>query len=369
MKSGVPADDAESAISSLSEVYNPRSLHTGQEVTLLFAPDSSLVPASGFQPPSLGFDDIGTLLGIKIQPEAGREIAAKRDSSGAFSAAEIQKQLKPVQLRSAGVIRTSLFDAAKAAGVPEKVLAEMIRAFSYDVDWQRDIQSGDRFEVLYEKLSDDEGRSRDTGKVAYAELVLSGQRLALYHYATKDGATDYFNQKGESVRKALLRTPIDGARLSSSFGRRKHPILGFNRMHKGVDFAAPKGTPVFAAGNGVVRSAGRYSNYGNYIEIRHDPEFHTAYGHLSRFAAGVRAGTRVSQGQVIGYVGATGMATGPHLHYEVIRNSKKVNPLSVNLPTGRKLQGKEFDEFLVAKAKVDSMVAGLPVEPKIASSE
>ena len=370
MKSGVAADDAEQAISSLREVYNPRRLRTGQKVTLLFGADSSLTPASGYEPPpAAGSEDAGALLGIKLHPDAGREIAAKRDPAGTFSAAETQKHLTPVDVRSAGVIRTSLFDAAKAAGVPQKVLAEMIHAFSYDVDWQRDIQPGDRFEVLYEKLADEDGESVDTGNVVYAELVLSGQRLALYHYTTKDGITDYYNQKGESVRKALLRTPIDGARLSSSFGKRKHPILGYTRMHKGVDFAAPKGTPIYAAGNGVILSAGRHGGYGNYIEIRHNPEFHTGYGHLSRFAKGIHAGTRVTQGEVIGYVGATGLATGPHLHYEVIRDNKKVNPLSVNLPTGRKLRGKEFDEFLVAKAKVDTMVASLPVEPKIASSE
>jgi len=368
-KSGVPVGEAEEAITSLREVYNPRKLRSGQKVTLLFAPDATLAPAAGSRPPPAATDDSSTLLGVKIRPEVGREVAANRSPSGAFSATAVERKLEPLTLRSGGVIHTSLFDAAEAANLPSKVLAEMIHAFSYDVDFQRDIQPGDSFEVLYEQLADDEGHRIDTGKVDYAELVLSGHHLALYHYTTKDGDTDYFNKKGESVRKALLRTPIDGARLSSGFGKRKHPILGYTRMHKGVDFAAPKGTPIYAAGKGVVLSARRHGGYGNYIEIRHNAEFHTGYGHLSRFAKGIHAGTRVTQGEVIGYVGATGLATGPHLHYEVIRDHKKVNPLSVNLPSGRKLRGKELDQFLVARAKVDTLMAQLPIESTVASSQ
>lgn len=375
-KSGVPAGEAEDAITSLHDVYNPRQLKTGQEVTLVFAPPAEAFGSDAIE--TLGTtesdltgtaDAAGTFLALKIQPEAGREIATNRDSTGAFSAAEVHKALNVVQVRSAGVIQSSLFDAAQAAGLPPKALAEMIHAFSYDVDFQRDIQPGDSFEVLYEKLADKDGNSLVTGKIDYAELVLSGQRLALYHYTTKDGVTDYFNQNGDSVRKALLRTPIDGARLSSGFGMRNHPILGYTRMHRGVDFAAPKGTPIFAAGSGVVVQEGRNRGYGNYIEIRHDPDFHTGYSHLSRFAAGIHSGTRVAQGQIIGYVGMTGLATGPHLHYEVIRDNEKVNPLSVNLPSGKKLRGAEFDEFAVAKAKIDTMVANLPIESKVASSQ
>lgn len=373
-KSGVPANEAEDAISSLKDIYNPRRLKTGQEVTLVFAPPSDALGSDAMDTLGLAGDSDpagldGTFLALKFQPEAGREIAANRDSTGAFSAAEVHKALKAVQVRTAGVIQSSLFDSAQAAGLPPKVMAEMIHAFSYDVDFQRDIQPGDSFEVLYEKLADKDGRSLVTGKIAYAELILSGQRIALYCYTTKDGETDYFNQKGESVRKALLRTPIDGARLSSAFGMRNHPILGYTRMHRGVDFAAPKGTPIFAAGSGVVVSAGRNHGYGNYVEIRHDPDFHTAYGHLSRFATGIHTGTRVAQGQVIGYVGMTGLATGPHLHYEVIRDSEKVNPLSVNLPSGRRLRGPEFDEFAVARAKIDTLVANLPIESKVASNQ
>ncbi len=378
VRSGVPSDEAEQAVSSLAVIYNPRKLRTGQDVTVVFGPPQmdetttlsgddrsarSVAAAQAKAPAN------GPFLAVRFTPDASRELAVNRGTAGNFSAVELHKDLKPGYGRGAGVIQSSLFESAQAAGLPPKILAEMIRAFSYDVDFQRDIQAGDSFEILYEKLVDKDGHTVDTGKVVYAQLMLSGTRLTLYHYTTKDGDTDYYNQKGESVRKALLRTPIDGARLSSSFGMRNHPILGYSRMHRGVDFAAPKGTPIYAAGSGVVLSAGRNAGYGNYVEIRHDPEFHTAYGHLSRFGPGIHSGVRVAQGQVIGYVGMTGLATGPHLHYEVIRNDDKVNPLSVNLPSGRKLKGAEFDEFAAAKAKVNATVASLPVDNKLASSE
>ncbi len=169
------------------------------------------------------------------------------------------------------------------------------------------------------------------------------------------------------MRKALLRTPIDGARLSSRFGKRKHPVLGYTRMHRGIDFAAPRGTPIVAAGDGLIAKAGRNGNYGNYVEIRHNREFNTAYAHLSRFAKGVRKGRRVRQGQVIGYVGSTGLSTGPHLHFEVIRNKRKINPLAVKLPSGRKLKGSELEKFLAAKAETDRKLAGLPLDTEVAS--
>ncbi len=366
VKAGISPTEADQAVTSLADVYDPRKLHAGQDVTLVFAPSGGdgAATAAGTGKDSREF------LAVRIEPQIGSEVVAKREAAtGNFSASQVHKDISLAMARSAGVIQSSLFEAAANAGLPSRILAEVIHAFSYDVDFQRDIQPGDTFEVMYERVVDADGRTVDTGRVVYASMTLSGQRLALYHYITADGETDYYNQRGESVRKALLRTPIDGARLSSGFGMRNHPILGYTRMHRGVDFAAPTGTPIYAAGSGVVLSAGRNHGYGNYIEIRHDPQFHTAYGHLSRFAAGIHPGTRVRQGEVIGYVGMTGLATGPHLHYEVIKNNDKVNPLSVKLPSGRKLQGHELVEFGTAMVKVDQTVAGLPVETKLAKNE
>lgn len=384
LRAGVPGDEAEQAVSSLAEVFNPRKLQAGQDVTLIFGRAKTAIGGgvgteqatitgdltTGFPAPvAKPVEAAKAFLAVRLDSDVGREVAVNRGAEGDFRAVEMAKELITEDSRSEGVIKTSLFDSAVAAGVPSKVMAEMIRAFSYDVDFQRDIQPGDSFEVMFEKVVDKNGRLMDTGNVVYTKLVLSGTDLALYRYTTKDGDIGYFNQTGEGAQKALMRTPIDGARLSSGFGKRKHPILGYTRMHRGVDFAAPKGTPIFAAGTGVVREAGRHKGYGNYIEIRHDPEFSSGYGHLSKLAKGIRPGARVTQGQIIGYVGSTGLATGPHLHYELIRNHKKVNPLSVKLPTGKKLKGADRDEFAAAKAKIDAAFAALPVDSRLASAK
>jgi Membrane proteins related to metalloendopeptidases len=341
-------------VTSLAQVFNPRSLKAGQDVTLVFGP-----PDGGAR---------AELLALKIEPEVGLELGLEKSRDG-FAALEVRHELKSETVRLEGEIESNLFAAAEKAGLPNPVFTEFIRALSYDVDFQRDVQPGDGFQILFERKVDDKGAAAEAGAVLFAEMTLSGDTIQLYRHTPKDGAADYFNAKGESAQKALMRTPVDGARLSSGFGKRRHPILGYNRMHKGVDFAAPKGTPILAAGDGVIRSAGRNRGYGNYVEIRHDSEFRTAYAHLSRFAKGIKHGTRVKQGQVIGFVGSTGLATGSHLHFEVIHKGAKVNPLVVHLPAGHKLKGAELDEFLVAKAKVDTLLAQIPAETKLASSQ
>jgi murein DD-endopeptidase MepM/ murein hydrolase activator NlpD len=206
------------------------------------------------------------------------------------------------------------------------------------------------------------------GDLQFASLTLSGQTIALYRYADGSGEVDFYNAKGESVRKALLRTPIDGAKLTSGFGMRNHPILGYSLMHKGVDFGAPTGTPIQAAGHGVIDEAGPKGAYGNYVRIRHNNGYSTAYAHMSRFAQGIRAGKRVTQGQIIGYVGATGRVTGAHLHYEVLADNRQLNPLSVKVPTGIKLAGKELAKFQLAAKETDVRLAKLPVTTKVAQA-
>jgi murein DD-endopeptidase MepM/ murein hydrolase activator NlpD len=360
VKAGAPRPQAHQAITALQKVFNPRKLKPGQDITLTLAPVSDAAGNGG--------KGAGGLLGLRFEPDFEREVGADRNADGGFTPVEVRNELTLSAARARGVIKTSLYEAADAAGVPPKVLIEMIRTFSYDVDFQRDIQPGDTFEVMFERLVDDQGHVAETGKVLFASLTLSGNPLPVYRYAPDKGDSDFFNHKGESVRKALLRTPVDGARLSSRYGKRKHPVLGYTRMHRGIDFAARKGTPIVAAGNGVVAAAGRNGNYGNYISIRHNSEYRTAYAHLSRFAKGIRKGRRVKQGQVIGYVGSTGMSTGPHLHFEMMRNSRKINPLSVKMPTGRKLKDAELKKFLAAKAEIDQKLAGLPLETEVASN-
>lgn len=351
---GVPREEAHDAITALKRVFDPRTLKAGQEIALRFTPRLG------------GEAGKGALQAIRLAPDLEHEFGVDRRGP-VFAAVQGRPQITVETVRTGGTITTSLYDAAQRAGVPPEVLVELISAFSFDVDFQRDLQPGDSFEVVFERRVNGDRSAAKPGDILYATLTLSGDAISIYRYAPDGEDFDYFNQKGESVRKALLRTPIDGARLSSRFGKRKHPILGYTRMHRGVDFAAPNGTPIMAAGDGLVAKAGRNGNYGNYVEIRHNGEFSTAYAHLSRFAQGVRQGRRVRQGEVIGFVGTSGLSTGPHLHFEVIRNDKKINPLAVKLPSGRKLAGADLTKFFAARAEIDRKLAGLPLDTEVAS--
>lgn len=352
LKAGVERNDASQAIDALREVYNPRALRVGQEVTVTF---------------DRPHDGIGTgpFNAIALQADAGRQVSAKRARVG-FSASEEKREVTRQLAHFTGTIKGSLFETATSQGVPAPILAEMIRAFSYDVDFQRDIQPGDVFEVMFERFVDKKGQVVKDGEITYAKLVLSGQAMSIYRYVDSSGVPDYYNPQGESVRKALLRTPVDGARISSGYGMRMHPILGFSTMHKGVDFAVASGTPVMAAGAGTIEYAGAFGSYGYYVRIKHDPVHSTAYAHLSRFAQGIRVGKRVAQGQVIAFSGATGRATGPHLHYEVLVKNEQVNPMSVKFQSGNKLAGKELQRFLAATKEQGMLLVQTPVTSKVA---
>ena len=218
--------------------------------------------------------------------------------------------------------------------------------YGFEVDFQRDIRRGDKFEVYYEQYTDENNIVRNTGKIIYASMFVNN----------KDG---YYDVDGKSVIKTLMKTPINGARLSSSFGLRKHPILGYNKLHQGTDFAAPRGTPIMASGSGIVQRAQKYKGYGNFVAIRHNSTYVTAYGHMSKYGRGIRKGVRVNQGQIIGYVGSTGMSTGPHLHYEVIKNGKRINSQRLKLPTGKILNNEARNKFEVDRIKIDVMLAAL----------
>ena len=243
-----------------------------------------------------------------------------------------------------GEITTSLYEAMKKAGLSELIITEIIRIYSFDVDFQRDIYEGDYFEALFTRRKNDQGKTVQIDDPEYLVLSSRGTPLIYYLYSN-DEFSEYFDENGKGMTKSLMKTPINGARLSSNYGMRKHPILGYNKMHKGVDFAAPTGTPIFAAGNGVVEFAGKNGSYGNYIRIRHDNTYKTAYAHLNGFKKGVYGGVRVKQGDVIGFVGSTGRSTGPHLHYEIIVNGEQVNPSTLKLPSGRKLNNQQLEEL------------------------
>jgi len=350
-RAGVTGTDADAAIRAFTGVYDPRRLLPGQKIVVRFrAPEGG---RDGVRPEALP----GTFLGFGFEPDFRHEIAVTRQRDGSFTAAKEAKTVKRSLARIAGQITSSLYLAGEAVGLPANVLAEFIRIYSWDVDFQRDIREGDSFEVTFEEVRDEDGRLVHAGTVHFAALTLSGDRRPLYRFVTAEGDVDYFDDKGQGARKALMRTPIDGARLSSGFGKRRHPVLGYTKMHRGVDFAAPPGTPIYAAGDGVVTFAGRKGGYGNYINVRHNGRYHTAYAHMKAFARGIAAGSRVRQGEVIGYVGTTGRSTGPHLHYEILVDGGQVNPLSVRMPSGRKLKGDELDRFLAAKSRMSLQFA------------
>ncbi|QEX24276.1 hypothetical protein FRZ61_42170 [Hypericibacter adhaerens] len=344
VNAGVSHDDAYGAVDALKDLFAPRDLRPGQEIALTFsAPEKQHQGPIDFQ-----------LVSLSLQPSVERDLQVTRAFDGGFQAFAIDRPLTHRNVAIQGEIQSSLFGAAESAGVPVAVITAAIKAFSYDVDFQRDIQPGDKFEFVFDQLDDEDGNLAKPGDLLYASLTLSGKVYEIYRYEMSEGFVDYFNPKGESVRKALLRTPVDGARITSGYGMRNHPLLGYSKMHKGIDFGAPTGTPIFAAGDGVITRIGPFSSYGNYIQIKHNATYATAYAHISRFAKGLHVGSRVHQGDVIAYVGATGRATGPHLHFEVLVNGSQVNPTSVKLPSGTKLAGADLKKF---KAAMTDMIA------------
>ena len=243
-------------------------------------------------------------------------------------------------------INDSLYKSAIDANIPPNVIMQFVNLYAFDVDFQREIRNGNKIQIFYEVFLDRKHIVRQTGNIKFASLALTKDTYNLYRFTTDDnGKSEYFDSEGKSAVKALMKTPINGAVLSSGYGMRKHPILGYDRIHQGVDFAAPKGTPIMAAGTGFIEKIGMNGGAGNYIRIKHLNGYKTAYGHMSKFASGMKKGTKVTQGQTIGFVGSTGMSTGPHLHYEVIFNNKKINPMKMKLPSGRKLKGKILEDF------------------------
>ena len=250
------------------------------------------------------------------------------------------------------IILESLYRSAIEEKIPANIIIEFARIYGFQVDFQRDIRKKDGFQIMYEVFLDDKNNIIETGNILYANLKLSGENNSLYYFDSK-GSEGHYDKSGKSVRKALMKTPINGARLSSSFGMRKHPIDGFNKMHKGTDFAAPMGTPIMASGDGKIKKAGWCGGGGNCIVIKHNSTYQTVYAHMSKFAKGIRSGVRVKQGQTIGYVGSTGKSTGPHLHYEVIINGKKVNSQTLKLPSGKVLKNEERKLFETKKIKLD----------------
>lgn len=342
---GVDRADRHAAVLALNDVFDLRGLRAGTDVTLYL--DRAAHDESG---------EDANLIGLAFAPEEARLVHVARLADAGYRARDIRTPLTRRLARAQGEITQSLYVDATNAGANGQVVADIANILAYSVDFQREIQPGDAFDILFEEWVDPSGAAVRTGELYYVRFTPRGRNLEYWRFVNADDEVEFFDASGESAQRFLMRTPINGARLSSHYGRRRHPISGYSRMHRGTDFAAPTGTPVYAAGNGVVERANRYGGYGNYIRVRHANGYKTAYAHLNGFARGVRAGARVRQGQIIGYVGSTGASTGPHLHYEVLRNGDHVNPMTLDLPTGRTLEDAERAGFDVERARISALL-------------
>ncbi|MEZ5920320.1 MAG: peptidoglycan DD-metalloendopeptidase family protein [Parvularculaceae bacterium] len=364
---GVDARDRNEAAYAFGKFQNLRALRPGQVFQLTLAdPNETLFQrlVSNSEPPA-------KLIALEFRPDAEKRIEVTRAAEG-FTAQEFNAPLTRRVAEIDGSIEGSLYLSAKRQGAPDEAIAGLARMFAYDVDFQREIFGGDEFEALFEVYYDDKGRIARGGDILYGRLKWRGRQREKGYYLFKPAGApiaDYFDASGESARRLLMKTPIDGARISSTFGRRKHPVLGYMKAHKGVDFAAARGTPIMAAGDGVIERAGPYGSFGNYIRIRHAQGYKTAYAHLNSIKRGVRSGKRVRQGEIIGYVGTTGRSTGPHLHYEVHYHDKQVNPMSLKIATGYKLNSKDRARFEIERDRIDAMRAAAERQARIAGVE
>ncbi|MBL8536014.1 MAG: M23 family metallopeptidase [Hyphomonadaceae bacterium] len=337
-RAGATPAEARAALISIDDVYDPRRIRPGQPVSLFFDRTSGEA----------------RLTGVAFRSEPGASVTANRTTQGAFAAREVLMPVTYEIARIAAPVVSSLYATALDLGATDREVAALADAFAYDVDFQRDVRPGDDFELVFERYYDDEGNTVRTGNLLFVSLESSRGSRAFYSFlAPGDAQPDWYDADGKSARRFLMKTPINGARLSSGFGMRRHPILGFSRMHRGTDFAAATGTPILAAGDGTVVRAGPFSTYGNYVRIRHANGYETAYAHMSRFARGMRSGARVRQGQVIGYVGTTGRSTGPHLHYEVMLRGQQINPMALRVANGRNLEGRALELFLIERDRID----------------
>ena len=281
-----------------------------------------------------------------------------RKAQDGFTVKENILQLYKKETVVKNIIKNNLYSSAVEVGVEPNIIIEFARIYGFEVDFQRDIRKGDWFEIFYEKFEDDNNKVRDTGKIIYASMYVNGEEINLYNFKDKNNE-EYYDIKGKSITKSLMKTPINGARLSSSYGMRKHPILSYNKMHRGTDFAARSGTPIMASGSGTVTRARWCGGGGNCVKIKHNSTYQTIYAHMKSFAKGIKEGKKVRQGQIIGYVGSTGMSTGPHLHYEVVVNGKKVNSQKLKLPSGKILKGDAREKFELERIKIDLRLSAL----------
>ncbi|MDD9798733.1 MAG: M23 family metallopeptidase [Alphaproteobacteria bacterium] len=345
---GIDASTADKALDALRLVYDPRRLQEGQTIRLLFE-----YPAGATQ-------SARQFAGLDLIPAPTERVIVRRLNNDQFEAVIANRPLTDRPFLTDIEITSSLYEAARASGMAPKLVLRLIQLFSFTVDFQREIRQGDRLEVLYTRRFDPNGAIADEGEILFAALTNKGERKAYWQYKTNEqAAVLYYDIQGKSMTRLLMKTPLDGARLSSRFGIRKHPILGYTSLHRGVDFAARRGTPIYAAGDGIITALGREGDWGRRIRIEHGQNYKTLYAHLRNFASGLKVGDRVTQGQIIGHVGSSGLATGPHLHYEITHNNKSVNPLALNLPAQNILATSHMADFAEHRQTLNKLAAEL----------
>ncbi len=339
-RAGVDEDDARLAVETLGEVMDSADVQAG------LAFDAAIAHPRGRRGPA-------RLIGLSLRTGPSTALTLSRTFDGALRLRELDEQVRDEITVASGAVEGSIYASAARLGATPAVTAEVVKLFAHKLDFERDIRRGDNFTLVFDRKVTESGRTVAVGELEYAEL----RGVRVYRFQRPDGEVDYLDATGKAIKGFLLRTPVDGARVTSTFGMRRHPVLGFNRAHQGVDFGAGTGTPILAAGDGVVEMAGRWGGYGNWLKISHGGGWDTGYGHLSGYAAGIRPGMRVRQGQVVGYVGSTGLTTGPHLHYEVWKDGVRVNPIGASIPQGIVLTGDELATFRARVAQVNGLIA------------
>ena len=340
LKEGIPQSEINKIYSQIIKKFDLKKIQQGQDLKVILNKNNNQISISRL---SFQLDSLSTVHLYSNQNDYAVKI--------------IKKNLEKVNFLAQGVIQNSLYGSASKVGVDPEIIIEFARIFGFEIDFQRDIRANDEFKIFYERYEDDDGETHKNGNILFAYMKNNGREITLYRYTDAKKISGYYTADGKSIEKALMKTPINGARLSSVFGFRKHPILGYNKLHQGTDFAAPRGTPVMASGSGTVERASWFGAYGKYVSIRHNSTYKTAYAHLSGFGKGIKAGTKIQQGRIIGYVGSTGRSTGPHLHYEVLVNNKRVNSQRLNLPSGRSLNKEEIIDFNTQIKRVKELAA------------
>jgi murein DD-endopeptidase MepM/ murein hydrolase activator NlpD len=341
-RAGVAPEDAQAVVATLQGAIDTVNIKAGM------AFEAAIAQRRGQRGPA-------RLIGLSMRASPSSTLTVSRTFDGAMRLRELEEKVRDEQKVACGEMNGSFYESVANVGGTPAIISQAAKLFSHKIDFSRDIKEGDRFCLVFDRKVTESGRTIEAGDLEYAEV--KGQKFYAFDRKDDDGKSQFFDEFGKNIKGFLLRTPVDGARITSVFGTRRHPVLGYTRAHKGVDFGAGTGTPILAAGDGVVLEARRWSGYGNWLRIRHSGQWDTGYGHISRYAPGIRAGTRVRQGQVVAYVGSTGLATGPHLHYEVWLKGERVNPIGAKVPQGTILGGSELASFKSQKSRIDRMLA------------